>query len=403
MHSTTLPGSLQLPSNVPFAFSLDALFRRLQQLHDQRDPRGVRYPLAPLLTLAICAKLAGASRVEALADWARFRAPELTALFGLARPTMPHARTWGRIFAQAVDPVAFDRLLGDFFHELLHTADVPARGSIILAVDGKTIRGTIPLGATHGVHLVAAYLPQTGVVLAQLAVDGKANEIVVVPTLLAQLDLTGVVVTGDAMQTQRSLSTQVVEAGGDYLWFVKDNQPRLHQDIERLFAPEVIAPGCGPIPDDFTVARTIEQEHGRLDERVITVSSLLKEYTPWPYLEQVFKLERTVTDGLGRVQQEVRYGVTSLPAPVASAARLLEIARAEWGIENGLHYRRDVSLQEDASQMRRGHAPHVLATLNNAVVSLVGYHGTTNLAKVQREFQFRFDRALTQCAHTAAR
>lgn len=403
MHSTTVPGSLQLPSNVPFAFSLDALFRRLQHLHDQRDPRGVRYPLAPLLTLAICAKLAGASRVEALADWARFRAPELTTLFGLARPTMPHARTWGRIFAQAVDPVAFDRLLGDFFHELLHTADVPARGSIILAVDGKTIRGTIPLGATHGVHLVAAYLPQTGVVLAQLAVDGKANEIVVVPTLLAQLDLTGVVVTGDAMQTQRSLSTQIVEAGGDYLWFVKDNQPSLHQDIERLFAPEVIAPGCGPIPDDFTVARTIEQEHGRLDERVITVSSLLKEYTPWPYLEQVFKLERTVTDGLGRVQQEVRYGVTSLPAPVAGAARLLQIARAEWGIENGLHYRRDVSLHEDASHMRRGHAPHVLATLNNVVVSLAGYHGTTNLAKVQREFQFRFDRALTLRAHTAAR
>lgn len=400
MHSTTLPGALQLPTNVPFAFSLDALFRRLQTLRDQRDPRGVRYPLAPLLTLALCAKLAGASRVEALADWARFRAPELTTLFGLTRPTMPHARTWGRIFAHAVDPVAFDRLTGDFFQSLLHTADVPARGSIILAVDGKTLRGTIPLGATQGVHLVAAYLPQTGVVLAQLAVDCKANEIVVVPTLLAQVDLTGVVVTGDAMQTQRALSIQIVEAGGDYLWFVKDNQPTLHQDIERLFAPEVIAPGCGPVPDDFTVARTVEQEHGRLDERVITVSSLLKDYTPWPYLEQVFKLERTVTDGLGRVHREVRYGVTSLPVHVADAAQVLRIARAEWGIENGLHYRRDVSLQEDASQMRRGNAPQVLATLNNSVVSLVGHHGATNLAKVQREFQYRFDRALARLAHT---
>lgn len=403
MHSTTWPGSLQLPADVPFAFSLDALFQRLQTLVDHRDPRGVRYPLAPLLTLAVCAKLAGASRVEALADWAHFRASELTTLFGLTRPTLPHARTWGRIFAQAVAPVAFDRLTGAFFHELLHTPDVPARGSVILAVDGKTLRGTIPLGATQGVHLVAAYLPQTGVVLAQLAVDGKANEIVVVPTLLAQLDLTGVVVTGDAMQTQRALSTQIVEAGGDYLWVVKDNQPGLLQDIERLFAPEVLAPGCGPVPDDFTEARTIEQEHGRLDERVITVSSLLQDYTPWPYLEQVFKLERTVTDRLGRVHQEVRYGVTSLPAQVADATRLLQIVRAEWGIENGLHYRRDVSLQEDASQMRRGHAPQVLATLNTTVVSLAGYQGTTNLAKLQREFQYRFDRALAVLAHTAAR
>ena len=400
MHSTTLPGSLPLPTDVPFAFSLDALFQRLQTLVDHRDPRGVRYPLAPLLTLAICAKLAGASRVEAVADWARVRASELTTLFGLVRPTMPHARTWGRIFAQAVDPVAFDRLIGDFFQELLGTTDVPARGSVILAVDGKTVRGTMPLGATQGVHLVAAYLPQTGVVLAQLAVDGKANEIVVVPTLLAQLELTGVVVTGDAMQTQRSLSTQIVEAGGDYLWFVKDNQPTLHRDIEQLFAPEEIAAGCGPIPDDFTMARTVEQQHGRLDERVLTVSSLLHDYTPWPYLEQVFKLERTVTDGLGRVHREVRYGVTSLPAQVADADQLLQIARAEWGIENGLHYRRDVSLQEDHSQMRRGRAPHILATLNNTVVSLAGYHGVTNLAKVQREFQYRFDRALAVLAHT---
>lgn len=400
MHSTTLPGVLQLPADVPFAFSLDTLFHRLQALVDLRDPRGVRYPLAPLLTLAICAKLAGASRVEALADWARLRAPELTQLFGLARPTMPHARTWGRIFAQAVDPSAFDRLTGDFFQELLHTAEVPTRGSVILAVDGKTLRGTIPLGATRGVHLVAAYLPLTGVVVAQLAVDCKANEIVVVPTLLAQLDLTGVVVTGDAMQTQCALSIQIVEAGGDYLWFVKDNQPALHQDIERLFAPEVIGPSCGAVPDDFTTARTVEQQHGRLEERCLTVSSLLKDYTPWPYLEQVFKLERTVTDGLGRVQHEVRYGVTSLPAQIADAHQLLRIARAEWGIENGLHYRRDVSLHEDHSQMRRGAAPHVLATLNNTVVSMAGHAGATNLAKVQREFQYRFDRALAVLART---
>jgi len=386
---------------VPLAFSLDALLQRFQTLVDQRDPRGVRYPLAPLLTLAVCAKLAGASRVEALADWARFRAPELARLFGLTRPTMPHARTWGRIFAQAVDPMALEHVLGQFFQELHQTAEVPPRGSIILSVDGKTLRGTIPLGATAGVHLVAAYLPETGLVFAQLAVDRKENEIVVVPTLLAHLNLTGVVVTGDAMQTQRHLSIQIVEAGGDYLWFVKDNQPALRQDIEHLFTPEAVAPGCSWLPDDFTTARTVEKRHGRLDERRITVSSMLKDYSPWPYLEQVFKLERIVSDRLGRTRQEVRYGVTSLPVQVADAERLLVLARAEWGIENGLHYRRDVSLQEDASQMRRGTAPQVVAALNNAVVSLAAHQGRTTLAKLQREFQYRFDRALAALAgHT---
>ena len=103
-----------------------------------------------------------------------------------------------------------------------------------------------------------------------------------------------------------------------------------------------------------------------------------------------------MTDRLGRTTHEVRYGVTSLPREVADAPRLLLVARAEWGIENGLHYRRDVSLQEDASRIRRGHAPHVLAALNNAVVSIVAYHQHPNLAKVQRAFQYHLDRVLAR-------
>lgn len=394
MYSTTLPFRIDLPAEVPFAFSLQTLIDRLHTLADQRDPRGVRYPLAAMLAIAVLAKLAGVSRVEALADWAGLRAPDLARLFGLPRLTMPHARTWGRIFAHGVDPVALEQMLSGFFREAHQTPEVPARGSIILAVDGKTLRGTIPAGQTKGVHLVAAYLPLQGVVLAQLAVAEKANEIVAVPQLIAQLDVTGMVVTGDAMQAQQALSTQIVEAGGDYLWMVKENQPTLYADIALLFAPEVVGVGCGTIPTDFTTARSVDNTHGRLEERIITVSSMLKDYSRWPYLEQVFKLERIVTNRRGKITHEVRYGVTSLPRQVANANRLLTVARAEWGIENGLHYRRDVSLQEDHSRMRRGSAPHVLAALNTAVVGIAAVHGAPNLAKVQREFQYRFDRAL---------
>ncbi len=398
MYCTTLPFTVQLPAEVPFAFGIQALAARLATLVDQRAPRGVRYPLPAMLTIAVLAKLAGYHRIEALADWARLRADALATLFGLVRPTMPHARTWGRIFAHAIDPAALDQVVGQFFQDVQATAEVPERGSIVLVVDGKTLRGTIPLGQRQGVHLLAAYLPERGVVLAQMAVDGYTNEIRVVPQVLELLDLTGMVVTGDALQTQREVSTQIAEAGGDYLWFVKENQPQLHSDLVQLFTPLPALPGTAEEPLDFTTARTVDALHGRLEERNMTVSSLLHDYSDWPYLAQVFKLERRVTDRLGRQTHEVRYGITSLPAHIAAADRLLSVARAAWGIENGLHYRRDVTLQEDASQVRRGRAPQVLAALNNTVVSLVAQHGWDNLAKAQREFAYWLDRTFAQRA-----
>ena len=397
MHATIVPGSFHLPTEVPFAFILTALATHLQTVPDRRKRRGRRYPLAPLLALAVVAKLAGHSRVEALAAWARRRAADLARLFGLKRTSMPHPSTWSRILGQAVDPLALEQALTTFFQA--PATETPPRGSIVVVVDGKTLRGTIPAGQSRGVHLVAAYVPAQGVVLAQLQVDTKENEIVVVPTLLAQLNLQGTVVVGDALQTQRALSVQVVEGGGDYLWFVKENQPSLLADLEQLFAPPPLTPGHAAPPHDFMVARQVDKGHGRLEERVLTASALLTGYTDWPSLAQVFKLERCVWQHGTLTLHEVRSGVTSLPRAVAAAERLLVLARAEWGIENGLHYRRDVTLQEDASQLRRGGGPQVLAALNNAVISLLGQHGERNLAAVQRTFAYQFDRFLAHLSH----
>jgi hypothetical protein len=136
------------------------------------------------------------------------------------------------------------------------TAAVPARGSMLLSSDGKTLRGTIPRGSTRGTHLLAAYLPKQGVVLAQVDGDQKENEIVAAPRLLANLDLTGTVVTGDAMQTQRDLSIEIGDQGGDYLWTVKDNQPTLRHGLETLFDPgllavQVVAPRFHSAPTNY--------------------------------------------------------------------------------------------------------------------------------------------------------
>jgi predicted transposase YbfD/YdcC len=399
MDSTTIPLTIQLPSEMPFVFNLQTLVERLQTLTDKRKARGIRYPLDVLLLIAILARLAGYTRLEPLADWARLRATELAALLGLKRSSMPHQSTWSRVFASAIDLDEFETLVGQFFQEQFATAEVPARGSIVLAVDGKTLRGTIPVGQTRGVHLVCAYLPDFGIVLAQMAVEAKENEIVAVPRLLKQLDLTGLVVVGDAMQAQRALSIQVVEEGGDFVWFVKENQPRLLADLELLFARPHLAKGWSDPATDFVSVKQLEKGHGRLEERTIIVSRMLKDYLDWPYLDQVFRLERRARQA-GKESIEVRYGVTSLPPSVASATRLMEIARTEWGIENGLHHRRDVTLEEDACQVRRGQAPQVLAVLNNVVLGLVLRTGARNLAAAQRSFAYSFDRLLARCTPT---
>ena len=221
----------------------------------------------------------------------------------------------------------------------------------------------------------------------------KLHSIAITPTVVAHLDMHGMALTDDTMYTQRTLSTQIVEAGGDYLWLVKANQPEVRQAIEQLFLPEQNELGTTTLPMDFTTTYTIEKGHGRIEKRVLTASSMLQGYSDWPYLTQVFKLETTVMDALS-TSTAVGYGVTSLPGTVADAACLLALVRGHWGIENGLHYRRDVTLGEDRSQIRMGQAPHTLAALNNAVLGLFARHKQHNVPSAQRQFSFHLERAL---------
>lgn len=396
MKDTTLSACLSLP-NQALLFDLDALYACLQTVSDRRRRQGLRYPLATLLMIGVLAKLAGQNSSRAMAHWAKLRQHELSQLFRFKRERMPHYSTWSRVLGHGADPAEVEQILGQFFAAATRGME-PQRGSIQLSVDGKTLRGTIPLGESQGVHLLAAYLPKQGVVLAQMRVDEKSNEIGQAPQLLSQLDLRGIVVSGDAMFDQRALSLQIVQAGGDYLWTVKDNQEGLKEDIEVLFQPQRKRAGTGELPTDFQSASTVEKGHGRLEKRSITVSSMLATYSTWPELAQVFKLENQRTNALGVSETEVRYGVTSLPAALASPKRLLELTRGHWGVENGLHYRRDATLREDHSQLRMGHAPELFAALNNTVLGLLARQGVTNVAEARREFAYQFDKALHSLA-----
>lgn len=362
--------------------AIGSLAEAFAQIEDQRAARGVRYALTPLLVLLVLAKLAGMDTPSAIADWVKLRAEFLTAALGLKWKRMPHHSTFRRVMQRALKLPQVEAVASHF-----QTAHASAT-SDILNLDGKTLRGTIPAGETQGAHLLSVYQPETCTVLRQTAVGDKENEISAAPELLKEIDLRGKIVTGDAMLAQRKLSQQIVAAGGDYLWIVKNNQPQLRADIEYLFTAECVARTSSR--DDYARAQTLDKGHGRVEQRLLTASSRLNSYLDWPDVGQVFQLRREFTHlATGKVTRETVYGVTSLTASVADAARLQTVVRAHWSIENGLHYRRDVTFKEDQTRMKSHTAAQVLAILNNLVLGLIRRAGWTNVAEGRRYFDAR--------------
>jgi predicted transposase YbfD/YdcC len=364
-----------------FVVDVDSLAAYFERLPDQRCARGKRYRLAQVCLLATLAKLCGEDHPLGIAQWAHVRQPALGPLLGLVKG-MPCHNTYRRVLADGVAAADLDQHVSAFLSQ-----QAGAGRTVLIALDGKTLRGTIPTGSSQGVHLLAAYVPAHGIVLVQVAVANKENEIVAAPKVLASLDLRGKIVVGDAMQTQRALSLQVLAADGDYIWLAKDNQPTLRSDIEQWFASESHVKGFSPVAKDFQTARTVDKGHGRHEERTITTSSLLNAYLDWPGVAQVFKLERrTINRTTGEVRHEVVYGLTSLSADQAPPKRLMSLIRQYWGIENGLHYRRDKSLHEDATRMRNTNQAQNLAAINNLVVGLLLAQGWRSLPEARRYY-----------------
>ncbi len=367
-----------------FVFEVGSLFEAFTGLHDQRDARGLRYALDTILVYVLLAKLAGENQLRGIAQWVRRRATVLAEFLALAKPQAPHATTYSRILGQAIRIEEFEQVLRDFFERQ------PEAGlSVHIALDGKTLRGTIPAGRSHGVHLLAAYWPQEGWVLAQVEVGSKENEIPAAARLLKSLDLRGKIVTGDALLAQRELSLQIMRAGGEYVWIIKDNQPETAEALTRLFAPEPVVKGFSPAShDDFRTAHSAEKSHGRIEVRRLTVSRALKSWLDWPGVGQVFQVERRlvrVRDG--RVTEQVVYGLTSLTAREASPQRLLGLVREHWAIENGLFYRRDDTLKEDRCTLRTGHAAQAMAALNNLMLGLLAQRGIAEVPDARRNFE----------------
>jgi predicted transposase YbfD/YdcC len=305
---------------------------------------------------------------------------------------MPHHNTIRRVFQDILDEAEFDRMAQEYSQQ-----EQTGEGEV-LSMDGKALRGTHIAGQESSDYVLSIYNVVEQQVVAQAAVDSKENEIVAAPRALEEVSVAGKIVTGDALHTQRAISAQIVERGGDYLWPVKENQPRLHEDIQRLFAPDQPKPGFGKFTTDFLSASKVNLGHGRLEKRSIQTSALLNDYVDWPGVGQVYRLERKfswIRQGqVYKTSSEIEYGITSLSRDQASPSKVLQVRRQHWLVETGLHYRRDVTFHEDATRMTIGAAGRILATVHNLVLSLIKRAGYTNAAQARRYFEGHIAEAL---------
>ena len=355
-----------------------SLIEVLAEVEDFRQPQGKRYSLVSILALACTAMMCGYRSYGAMSEWGRHYGREVSQALGFKGST-PCAATFHNVFRE-LDKEQLEGKLGEWAAGVLETTPRGESELEGISIDGKTLRGSRRQGAGE-VHLLSVVSHRLGVTLGERAVPDKTNEITQVPEVLKELVLKGWVVTGDALLTQRTIAETIVEGGGDYVLIAKGNQPELMADIRTVF--EEAAPPGATLP----VAETLEVGHGRIEQRRLTASSILAAYSYFPGLAQVFTITREVIEkktGLSR--QEVVFGLTSLTAPKASPAQLLTLVRGHWTIENKSHWVRDVTFDEDRSQVRCGSLPQVLAALRNTAIGLMRWAGETKIAAACRKF-----------------
>lgn len=370
-------------------FDPESVYDRLCKLSDLRGVHGKRYRLETVLMLVVLAKLCGEDKPLGIAEWAKHRQEELVKLLCLSRPSLPSHHTYRRILAHKIYAEEVERLVREYNPQGNH--------GDVYALDGKAVRGMRKKDEEGNEYLLSVFDVEQAKVMSQVAVGRKENEITKAPQALKMVKIAQKVITGDALHTQRGLAAQILEAHGDYVFPVKENQPQLYKNLQSLFAPEYPQPGFGKIQTDFLSVQKVNKGHGRIETRTLTTSERLNAYAAWPGLAQVYRLERQFqwrrNGRCYHISCEVEFGITSLTRTEASPARLLQTRRTHWGIETGLHYRRDVTLQEDATRMTLGHMGKVMASINNLVLALIRQAKFHNAAQARRWFTAHLSKA----------
>jgi predicted transposase YbfD/YdcC len=354
------------------------------------DPRargGVRHPIAVILALAVCAVLAGARSFVAIAEWAADADQATLGGLGITG-AVPSESTFRRVL-QSLDADALDGAAGAWAQQ--RTA--PARGGRrLVAVDGKTLRGSAVAGQP-GRHLLAALDHARGVVLGQVDVQAKTNEIPMFAMLLDRIDLAGAVIAADALHAQTAHAQYLAgKRRADYLIAVKRNQPGLHARLAALPWRQIPA---ADIRHD--------RGHGRAERRSLKVTAVAAGIA-FPHAAQAIQVVRRRRPLNGKNSKkwssETIYAVTSLTAARASPAQLAGILRGHWSIEDSLHWVRDMTFGEDYSQVRTRNGPRVMASLRNLAITILRLTGHASIAAALRYHARRPGRPIQTIMHS---
>lgn len=329
-------------------------------VHDPRIDRTKKHNLVDILIIALCATVCGVEGWEEIEIFAEEREEWFRGFLELPNGVPSHD-TMYRVFAR-INPKELNAALIRWTEGLNHSVE----GKVV-AIDGKTLRGSFDNATGKGaLHLISAWVEENSLVLGQVAVEGKKNEITNIPVLLKMLQLKGAIVTIDAIGCQKEI-TRIIrqENKADYVLALKKNQPSLYNEVVHFFAVEERSDYF--IKDVF---ETVEKGHGRIEQRICTcldVAGALEHVsTGWHDIKTVAKIHAT-RDINGKIQEQTRYFISSLRCNASEIARAV---RTHWSIENSLHWRLDVTFKEDASRIRKDNAPENMAAIRRIAFSL---------------------------------
>jgi predicted transposase YbfD/YdcC len=350
------------------------ILRRFDQMPDPRGPNAI-HQLADMVVMAILAVICGADGWVQVELFAKAKRKWLATFLDLSEG-IPSHDTFGRVFS-LLDPDTFEGCFNAWTGDLVNSC----RGKLV-AIDGKAIRRSFTRSWDKSgmAHLVSAFVRENQTVFGQVAVADKSNEIEAIPRLLALLDIKGAVVSIDAMGTQRTIAEQIVKAEADYVLALKDNQPTLHAlaeqlmkeaELDRIKSRQATSDGSdGRVRYGF--AETVDGDHGRIEKRRTLVSNEIEALgqvaRDWPGLGAIVRVE-SIRDIDGVVSIEHRLYLTSLKG--TDAAKLGDLVRGHWSVENQLHWQLDVSFNEDQRRIRKGHGAENFSRLCRMALNLL--------------------------------
>jgi predicted transposase YbfD/YdcC len=344
--------------------SVRSLAKHFEGLPDPRTGNARQHIFLEIIIIAICAVICGADGWSDVELFGRNKKEWLKTFLELPKG-IPSHDTFGRVFAK-IKPDEFQKR----FIEWVQAIEKLTSGQVI-AVDGKQLRGSHDQEAgKEAIYMVSAWATQNQLVLGQAKVAEKSNEIKAIPELLRLLEITGCIVTIDAIGTQTEIAETIIAGGGDYLLAVKENQGHLFEDIQYLFAVDVAQ---GFEYAQYSYAKTVNKGHGRLETREcwatekIEYLSLIRQHQQWKGLKSIVCIvsQRQIGENL---EVKTRYFISSLPA---NAQAILKAKRSHWKIENQVHWVLDIAFREDESRVRKDHSAENLAILRHLALNLL--------------------------------